>query len=150
MVYVYINAKRSTSVLADSDLNMRGTWAAGTTYSPPYDTVSSNGNLWISLVASANTVPSIPTPSRHHHVARPWAQLIAYGTETAAGTSSAPTESMREQVLAQIIGASGKVTPIPTVPVGLSGTYTFWVAPASGAAPTVEVFVVNGIVTALV
>jgi len=241
-VYAYSDLNRITTYLADNELIWRGTWAAGTTYSPPDAVYHTDGNMWIALLASTNVSPTAIMRQRM------WSQLVYYkerpplgrwesvydlavqgtnaaanalsvaqsgtagveqvlqiavagttlaqeayniavagtnlaqaaynlaeaGTDAAAaaqatadtaistanGAMAVATAAINLEQKAYALAAIG--TNVGTnalntanaamnlLSVGLSGTHAVWVAPSSGSPATLQMFIVNGIVTAIV
>lgn len=148
MIYAYSGPCRRTTYISDADLNWRGTWASGTTYSPPADAVTTNGAMWLALAPTTNVSPTAVMRQRA------WAQLVYYQEGPEGTNQSEAAYQLAASAYALATTASGQAaaaqadadTALQTLSLGASGTTVFWVAPASGLAATTQVTVVNGVI----
>lgn len=78
-IYAYTNIQRDTTMVAEDELNMTGTWAStGTYWADPKDTVQYGNALYVALVDNINVVPTF-VPKKGQ---RKWSELaiIRQGT----------------------------------------------------------------------
>jgi hypothetical protein len=80
-------------------------------------------------------------------------EIAVAGTNLAIAAGSLAQDAYNLAVAGTSAAAAAQATAddaMSRLSVGLSGTYAVWVAPSSGSPATLQMFVVNGIVTAIV
>jgi hypothetical protein len=126
-VYAYSNLSRTTTYVSDGELNWRGTWAPGTLYAPPWESVSHGGAYYVSIVASTNSAPSAIVRQRM------WAQLVlfketvvptveekAYALAVAGTNAAAEAQAVADEALA--LAQTGTETADTALMIAAAGT----------------------------